>query len=50
METITLGQLLEAVGGTLLGEFQDREALIQRVDNRSAMGLKSYAPSPHFVK
>ena len=35
METITLGQLLEAVGGTLLGEFQDREALIQRVDTDS---------------
>ena len=35
MEAITLGQLLEAVGGTLLGEFQDRTALIQRVDTDS---------------
>lgn len=35
MEAITLAQLLEAVGGTLLGEFQDRQVIVQRVDTDS---------------
>lgn len=35
MEALTLGQLLEAVDGTLLGDFQDRSAVVERVDTDS---------------
>ena len=35
METITLGQLLEAVHGTLLGSFDDPNAPITGVDTDS---------------
>ena len=35
METITLGQLLQAVNGTLLGSFSDLEAPVSRVDTDS---------------
>lgn len=35
MEAITLAQLLEAVGGTLLGEFQDLNATVDLVDTDS---------------
>ncbi len=35
MERITLAQLLEAVGGTLLGDFSDLSATIQAVDTDS---------------
>ena len=35
METITLGQLLQAVNGTLLGSFSNLEAPIHRVDTDS---------------
>jgi UDP-N-acetylmuramoyl-tripeptide--D-alanyl-D-alanine ligase len=35
METITLGELLYAVGGTLLGEFGDLDTLITAVDTDS---------------
>lgn len=35
MEAITLSELLQAVGGTLLGEFRDESAVIARVDTDS---------------
>ena len=35
MEEITLGQLLQAVNGTLLGPFQNPSAIIQKVDTDS---------------
>ena len=35
MEEITLGQLLQAVNGTLLGPFQNTSAIIQKVDTDS---------------
>ena len=35
MEAITLAQLLEAVGGTLLGEFRDLNATVDQVDTDS---------------
>ena len=35
METITLGQLLEAVGGTLLGEYDRLDTPILRVETDS---------------
>ena len=35
METITLGQLLEAVDGRLLGDFSDLSAPVARVDTDS---------------
>ena len=45
MEAITLGQLLEAVGGELLGEFADRDAPIDRVDTDS----RSMHPGALFI-
>ncbi|NBI68003.1 UDP-N-acetylmuramoyl-tripeptide--D-alanyl-D-alanine ligase [Pseudoflavonifractor sp. 60] len=45
METITLGQLLEAVQGTLLGEFDDRSTPISRVDTDS----RSICPGSLFI-
>ena len=45
MEAITLGQLLEAVGGELLGEFTDRDAPIDRVDTDS----RSMHPGALFI-
>ena len=35
MEAITLAQLLEAVHGTLLGDFRDENVIVQRVDTDS---------------
>ena len=35
MEAITLAQLLEAVHGTLLGDFRDANVIVQRVDTDS---------------
>ena len=45
METITLGQLLEAVGGQLLGGFSDRSAPIAAVDTDS----RSIHPGSLFI-
>ncbi len=45
METITLGQLLEAVQGTLLGSFDDRSAPITGVDTDS----RSIHPGALFI-
>jgi len=45
MELITLAQLLEAVDGKLLGEFQDLNAPIQRVDTDS----RSIHPGALFI-
>ena len=45
METITLGQLLEAVQGTLLGSFDDRSAPITGVDTDS----RSIHPGTLFI-
>ena len=45
MEAITLGQLLEAVHGTLLGDFSDLNAEIARVDTDS----RSIHPGSLFI-
>ena len=45
METITLGQLLEAVHGTLLGSFDDPNAPITGVDTDS----RSIHPGALFI-
>ena len=45
MESITLAQLLEAVGGRLLGDFDDLSAPILRVDTDS----RSIHPGSLFI-
>ena len=45
MEAITLAQLLEAVHGTLLGDFRDENVIVQRVDTDS----RTIHPGSQFI-